>query len=80
MDSTAPGDPFDHDHIRITLCRSIGRVQTTITRSVVDGERRLIVSTPWQQPPIETYQQVRPQLTREEAQALAAAFDLDGPA
>jgi hypothetical protein len=34
---------------------------------------------PWRQRPSETYYAVRDQLTSEEAAALAAAFDLDGP-
>jgi hypothetical protein len=65
--------------VRITVCRSVDRLTTTVMRTMDGDQRRLIVQTPWRQPPSETYQAVRDQLTAEEAQALAAAFDLDGP-
>ena len=63
--------------MRITICRSIDRVTTTVMRTMDAGQRHLIVQVPWRQRPSDTYQAVRDQLTREEAQALAAAFDLD---
>jgi len=65
--------------MRITVCRSTERVTATVMRSMDGDQRRLIVSVPWRQRPIDTYQAVRDQLTHEEAQALAAAFDLDRP-
>jgi hypothetical protein len=65
--------------VRITVCRSTERTATTVMRTLDGAERRLIVSVPWRQRPSETYYAVRDQLTSEEAAALAAAFDLDGP-
>lgn len=61
------------------MCRSTDRTAATVLRELDGEERRLIVSVPWAQRPIETYQAVRPLLSREEAEALAAAFDLDPP-
>jgi hypothetical protein len=65
--------------MRVTICRSIDRVATTVMRELDGEQRRLIVSVPWRQQPTDTYMAVRDQLTHEEAAALAAAFDLDQP-
>jgi hypothetical protein len=65
--------------MRVTVCRSVDRTTTTVMRELDGERRRLIVQTPWTQRPTETYYAVLDQLTSEEAEALAAAFDLDGP-
>jgi hypothetical protein len=65
--------------VRVTVCRSTDRTAATVMRTMDDEQRRLTVQAPWRQRPSETYQAVRDQLTAEEAQALASAFDLDQP-
>jgi hypothetical protein len=65
--------------MRVTVCRSTGRTTATVSRTLNGDQRHLVVSVPWTQRPIQTWQEVRDLLTPEEAQALAAAFDLDRP-
>lgn len=62
--------------MKITVCRSTGRVATTVLRGLDGDERRLIVSTPWEQPPAETLALLADQLTTEEAAEVAAAFGI----
>ncbi len=62
--------------MKITICRSTGRVQTTVMRSLDSDQRRLIVSIPWDQPPTVTLATIRDQLTPEEHAEVAAAFGL----
>jgi hypothetical protein len=65
--------------MRISTCHSTGRSEVGVFR-LLDGERRsLTIMAPWGQPLAETYRQVRPQLTDEEAAEVAAAFGLDVP-
>jgi hypothetical protein len=71
MDSTAC--------MRVTLCRSTWRTTATVPRTLDGQQRHLVVSVPWTQRPIETWQEIRDLLTPEEQEALAAAFDLDRP-
>jgi hypothetical protein len=63
--------------MRVIVCQSTGRVRTIIMRGLVDDERRLTISTPWQQPPAETLAAIADQLTTEEAAEVARAFGLD---
>jgi hypothetical protein len=65
--------------VKITVCRSTGRVRTTVLRTLDDDQRRLVVSIPWDQHPTVTLAAVRDQLTEEEAAELRAAFGLDRP-
>jgi hypothetical protein len=65
--------------MRVTICRSTERTAATVARTLDGDKRRLVISTPWRQQPSETWQQIRPMLTDDEARAVAAAFDLDDP-
>jgi hypothetical protein len=65
--------------MRVTLCRSTWRTTATVSRTLDGQQRHLVVSVPWTQRPIETWQEIRDLLTPEEQEALAAAFDLDRP-
>ena len=65
--------------MRVTVCYSTGRVETTILREWTDDRRRLIVSCPWHQPARETVAKIADQLTAEELREVRAAFGLDQP-
>ncbi len=65
--------------MRITTCYSTGQVETTVTRGLESGqgpdyERRLIISCPFGQSPVQTYVAVRDRLTDEENYAVREAF------
>ncbi len=60
--------------MRITCCYSTGRVETTVTRGLDNDERRVVISAPWGQLPVETFVKIRDQLTDEERQEVAKAF------
>jgi hypothetical protein len=65
--------------VRISTCHSTGRAEVAVFR-LLDGERRsLTILCPWGQPLADTYRQVLPQLTAEEAVEVAAAFGLGPP-
>ncbi len=65
--------------MRITTCYSTGQTETTVTRGLESGqgpdyERRLIISCPFGQSPIQTYVAVRDRLTEEEIAEVRKAF------
>ena len=63
----------------VTTCYSTGRVETSVMRGLGDNdERRLIISCPWGQLPIQTYMAIRHQLTDEEIAEVRKAFGWDG--
>src|SRR6266567_4764546 len=59
--------------MRITVSRSTDRTTTHLMRSLDDDERRLIISTPWDQPDAKTIGLIWNQLTEEEQRVVAAA-------
>ncbi len=65
--------------MRVTVCRSTGRVQTMVMRALDSDERRLIVSIPWDQPGLVTMAAVRDQLTEQEEIELRQTLGLDQP-
>ncbi len=65
--------------MRVTVSRSTGATRTDIARSLDDDERRLIISTPWDQPDAKTIGLIWNQLTEEEQRVVAAAFNLPAP-
>jgi hypothetical protein len=65
--------------MRITVSRSTGATRTDIMRGLDDDERRLIITTPWDQPDAKTIGAVWNLLTAEEQREVAAAFGLPAP-
>jgi hypothetical protein len=65
--------------MRLIVTYSTGRAQTEMMRALINGERRLVVSCPWQQPPAATFAAIADQLTEAERVEVEAAFGLAGP-
>jgi hypothetical protein len=63
--------------MRITVSRSTGATRTDIMRGLDDDERRLIITTPWDQPDSKTLGLIWNQLVPEEQREVALAFGLD---
>jgi hypothetical protein len=64
--------------MRITLMFSTGRVECHVMRLLDMQRKSVIIACPWQQPPAETYRQVRHLLSDEEAAQVAEALGLNG--
>jgi hypothetical protein len=65
--------------VKVTVCRSTGRTRTDVMRGLDDDERRLVISTPWDQPPAKTIAAVWDRLSPEEQHAVADVFNLPAP-
>jgi hypothetical protein len=63
--------------VKISFCYSPNRTEASVMR-MLDGERRsLIVMAGWRQSPIETFMEIRHQLTSDEATEVKIALGLD---
>jgi len=65
--------------VRVVTCYSPSTTSTTVSRGLVNDERRMVISTRWGEPPATTYAAVRHLLTDEEAAQVAHVFGLDRP-
>jgi hypothetical protein len=65
--------------MRITVSRSTGATRTDIMRGLDDDERRLIITTPWDQPDATTIAAIWNQLTPVEQAEVSKAFGLGEP-
>jgi hypothetical protein len=65
--------------MRVITCYSPTTTETAVSRGLVDGERRVVISTRWGEPLAVTFAKVRDQLTDEEAQQVALVFGLQRP-
>jgi hypothetical protein len=71
----------------VKLVYSLERTDNRILRTLLNGQRALIVTVPWHQHPLDTYRQVEGELSEAERVALAGELHVnplqhseDGPA
>ena len=71
----------------VKLVYSLERTDSRITRTLLNGQRTIIISVPWQRAPLDTWREVQGQLSEAERVALAGVlhvnpyqFTEDGPA
>jgi hypothetical protein len=73
--------------VNAKIVYSMDRTDSRIVRTLLNGQRALIVSVPWHQQPLDTYRQVEGELSEAERVALAEVLHVnplqhseDGPA